>query len=95
MLKNKNGQFVKLDDIQKLILQGESETLEFKESTGKLREGCHTLCGFLNHKGGKILFGVSDKKDIRGQDVSDHTQQEISRELHKFDPSILAGSYLY
>ena len=38
---------------------GESETLEFKETTGTRREATMTVCAFLNQGGGQVLFGVT------------------------------------
>lgn len=35
-----------LASLQALVLQGESETLEFKRSTGQRTEAMHTLCAF-------------------------------------------------
>ena len=52
------------EGIRALIRQGESETLEFKESFG--REAIETICAFANTKGGALLIGVNDKGDIQG-----------------------------
>ncbi|MBM4078486.1 MAG: hypothetical protein FJ278_02220, partial [Planctomycetes bacterium] len=40
-----------------LVKQGEGPTLEFKRSTGELKEGMQTLCAFLDRSGGMVLFG--------------------------------------
>ena len=48
----------------KLIRQGESETLEFKESFG--RQAIETVCAFANTKGGILLIGVDDKGIVLG-----------------------------
>jgi hypothetical protein len=45
--------------IKRLVAAGESDTLELKRTTGDLREGMQTLCGFLNHRGGAVVFGSS------------------------------------
>lgn len=37
------------------ILQGESETVEYKKTTALLREAITTLCAFANHHGGYVL----------------------------------------
>lgn len=39
---------MKLLDIEQRIEAGESETLEFKKSTGQLSRAGETLCAFLN-----------------------------------------------
>lgn len=65
---------------------GESETLEFKRTTGERREATRTLCAMLNHRGGRVLFGIeADGRNI-GQQVSDHTIEEVAQELRAIDP---------
>ena len=63
------------------VRAGESETLEFKRTTGERRAATHTLCGMLNHHGGRVLFGVEPDGRIAGQMVSDHTIEELAQEL--------------
>lgn len=75
-----------LDELIELIRRGESDTLEFKKSTSKLNEAANTLCAFLNQEGGYVIIGVDDKGNLLGQDVSDHTQQEIAVTLQQFEP---------
>ena len=38
-------------DVRRLVAKGEGPTLEFKRTTGELREGLETMCGFLNSAG--------------------------------------------
>ena len=40
---------------------GESETVEFKRSTGQSTTAAKTLCAMLNGTGAMVLFGVTDK----------------------------------
>ena len=49
-----------IDDIQKLIDQDESVTLELKKSTGELKDAMHTACAFLNTDGGWLIFRLAD-----------------------------------
>src|SRR3990172_8551416 len=65
---------------------GESETLEFKRSTGERREATRTLCAMLKHRGGGVLFGVEADGRVVGQQVSDHTIEEVAQELREIDP---------
>lgn len=37
-----------LDIVKELIAGAESDTVEFKETTGQLERGVETLCAFLN-----------------------------------------------
>ncbi len=78
---------MKLNDLENLIEQGESATLEFKKSTSNLKAAAETLCAFLNGKGGTVLIGISDDKKNIGQHVTDNTKQEIANVLRKFEPT--------
>lgn len=75
--------------IAALVAQGESETLEFKRSTGTRRKGAQTICAMLNHRGGQVLFGVTPEATIIGQDVSDRTIEQLSEEFRNIEPAIL------
>ena len=68
------------DDVERLILAGESERLEFKSTIRKnLETGekdkrmekavLKTLVAFLNSEGGTLLVGVQDDGNIIGADV--------------------------
>lgn len=61
-----------------IIQQGESETVEFKKSTGSLREAIETVCAFANCYGGYLFFGLEDDGTIVGQQVSDDTIKNIA-----------------
>ncbi len=74
------------DQISTLVATGESETLEFKESTGRRREASMTVCAFLNQRGGKVLFGVRPDGDVVGQQVGDRTIEELSAEFQQINP---------
>lgn len=65
-----------------LIEKGESEIVEFKKSTAQLDKSLRSICGFLNHRGGVIYFGV-DGSEIVGQDVSDRTLKSISQKIRQ------------
>ena len=74
------------DRIAILSAPGESETLEFKETTGTRREAAMTVCAFLNQGGGRVLFGVTAKGVPVGQQVGGRTIEELSEELRRIDP---------
>jgi len=76
-------------DIHNIVEGGESETVEFKKTTGQRRRAAETVCGMLNTQGGFVLFGVTSNAEVKGQEVSDDTLQDIVRELRKIEPSIL------
>ena len=74
------------DNIAALVAFGESETLEFKATTGTRREATMTVCAFLNQRGGQVLFGVAQDGTVAGQQVSERTTEELSAELRQIDP---------
>ena len=67
-----------LENIKNLIVQSENERVELKETTGQLERGMETLCAFLNGTGGTVLFGITDKGRIIGQEVADNTKRNIA-----------------
>ena len=55
----------------------------------------HLLVGFLLHpvkrvgadgEGGTVLFGVTDKGKIIGQEVSDKTRRDIAEAINRLEP---------
>jgi len=56
-----------------IIKQSESESLEFKTSFGK--EVIECIVAFSNTRGGKVIVGVNNDKNIAGITVSDETIQ--------------------
>lgn len=74
------------EQIITLASSGESETLEFKETTGTRREAARTVCAYLNQQGGQVLFGVTQTGFAVGQQVSERTIEELSAELRQIDP---------
>jgi ATP-dependent DNA helicase RecG len=68
------------------VQKGESDTLEFKATTGQRSDAFKTVCAFLNHKGGRVLIGVQPNHEIRGQQVSDGTLQDLHNELQFLEP---------
>ena len=75
-----------IERITALAASGETETLEFKETTGTRREAAMTVCAFLNQDGGQVLFGVTQNLAVVGQQVSERTVEELSAELRRIDP---------
>ena len=75
-----------LDTVKQLIAGKECGRVEFKETTGQLERGMETLCAFLNGEGGTVLFGVTDKGKIIGQEVSDKTRRDIAEAINRLEP---------
>lgn len=76
-----------LDIVKDLIADTENGQLEFKETTGQLERAMETLCAFLNGTGGSVLFGVTDKGKIIGQEVSDKTKRDIAEAINRLEPT--------
>ena len=75
-----------VDQLATIVASGESETLEFKATTGARREAAMTVCAFLNQRGGQVLFGVMQDGAVAGQQVSERTIEELSAELRQIEP---------
>jgi ATP-dependent DNA helicase RecG len=55
------------DQLTALATTGESDTLEFKRSTGGGARPCTLLRAMLNHRGGRVLFGVAPNGSVLGR----------------------------
>ena len=63
-----------------MIIGSESETVEFKLTTGEKNESVEAIAAILNkHCRGTVYFGVDDSGFVRGQQISDSTKKDISR----------------
>ena len=56
------------------LKRGEGAGVEFKRSTGELKQGMQTLCALLNGAGGVLFFGVRSNGTPEGQVVSQARQ---------------------
>ena len=60
-------------------LGSESETVEFKKSTGEHKEALQAISAMLNkHGGGELYFGVKDNGNVVGQEVTDATIRQVA-----------------
>ena len=63
-----------------MIIGAESETVEFKQTTGEKKEAMEAISAILNkHCRGTLYFGVDDSGFVKGQQISDSTKKDISR----------------
>ena len=67
-------------DLKDIIKKGESEIVEFKSSFDN--ETIETLVAFANTKGGKVILGVSDKKEVKGVTIHNETTQKWINEIN-------------
>jgi len=68
----------------------ESETIEFKMSTGELHQAIESIAAILNKHGyGELFFGIDDRGEVKGQDISDTTIKTVSDSiLRDIEPRI-------
>ena len=74
------------EQIAEWAAAGESETQEFKETTGQRREGARGVCAMLNHRGGRVMFGVKPDRAVVGQLVGKDTLEDVAHEFQNLDP---------
>ena len=76
-----------LQSLVELVAGGESETLEFKRTTGELKGGMQTTCAMLNGAlPGFVLFGVGERGELSGQVVSTKTLEDVANGLRRIEP---------
>jgi ATP-dependent DNA helicase RecG len=67
-----------MDDIARMISDGESETVEFKPSLSQKDRVMESISAFSNNVGGTILIGVSDQGEISGVDIGRKTLEDLA-----------------
>ena len=67
------------DPIKDLLAQGESETVEFKESFDD--EAVETVAAFANARGGTLLIGVTDAGTVRGTMVGKESVRDWANKI--------------
>ena len=75
-----------ISELEALVRRGESDSAEFKKSTGQLTRAGETLCTFLNGHGGLVVVGVSPDRKMIGQIVADGTLRDIAQCFKRFEP---------
>jgi len=76
-------------NLEKIVLHGESETVEFKESLQLKDEIGKSISSFSNSKEGVILIGISDKREIRGVQIGRKTVTDLAEYTKRnTDPQI-------
>lgn len=80
-----------------MTLGTETETLEFKKSTGELKEAVISIVAILNkHQKGELYFGVKPDGTPVGQVVTEKSLRDISHKISeavepKIYPQIVRG----
>ncbi|HEP4189907.1 TPA: putative DNA binding domain-containing protein [Streptococcus pyogenes] len=80
-----------IDEIKKLIQNGEKIDVEFKESKNALtKDVFDTVCSFNNRNGGHILLGVNDKREIVGV-----SKDKVDKVIKEFTTAINNPQKMY
>lgn len=60
----------------------ETEQVEYKKSTGELKEGIISIASILNKHGhGELYFGVKNDGTVIGQKIGNDTQRDVSKAI--------------
>ena len=81
-------------DIHKLIISGESEKVEFKQSFND--EVIETIVAFANTSGGSVFIGISNTGKIIGASIGNETLQRWTNEIkNKTSPEQVVDIVVY
>ncbi|MFA5576137.1 MAG: RNA-binding domain-containing protein [Tissierellaceae bacterium] len=65
-------------------MRNETETVEFKKSTGEIKEAIISLVSMLNKHGkGRLIFGVSPRGKVVKNQISETSMRDISRRIYE------------
>lgn len=65
-----------------MIIGEEGEFVEFKKTTGELKDSMDAISAFLNkHNKGTVYYGVDNNGFVKGQQITDSTLKDISRTI--------------
>ena len=60
----------------------ETEQIEYKKTTGELKEAITSIVAILNkHGSGELYFGVRNNGDVLGQAINDETLRKVSQAI--------------
>jgi len=75
------------NNLIEIISNGESETVEFKESFGT--DAIETIGAFSNTRGGTLFVGIKDSGEICGIKTGKKTLEEIAHRINEVtDPRL-------
>ncbi len=73
-----------LPEIQHLVRQGETETLEFKTKANHPEKIVKEMVAFANTKGGQLLVGVNDHGEITGLSAAEEELYSLENAISKY-----------
>lgn len=78
---------MEIQQIKEIILHGENQEVEFKQSFHSSQDVSKVICGFANTQGGILLLGVNDAGHVVGvSEKLDIIQQNISAANQSLSP---------
>jgi len=85
-----------IEDLLRLTLSGESETVEYKESFND--DAIEAIGAFSNANGGRLLIGVKDSGDICGVHIGKKSIEDIANRIQescdpRIQPSIISVNH--
>ena len=75
-----------IKDLDVILSEGESYTIEFKESPDKSLPS--EVCAFANASGGRIFIGVNDNGKVVGTDTSNAARSKIQDTINQIEPRL-------
>ena len=82
-----------MKNLEAILSEGESYSVEFKESVDKTIAS--TVCAFANASGGKIFIGVNDKGKIIGTDTSNSARSRLQDTINQIEPRLITDIIIY
>ncbi len=73
-------------DLDVILSEGESYTVEFKENPDKSLPS--EVCAFANASGGRIFIGVADDGRVIGTDTGNAARSRIQDTINQIEPSL-------
>ena len=75
-----------INDLDVILSEGESYTIEFKESADK--SIASEVCAFANASGGRIFIGVNDRGKIVGTDIGNAARSRVQDTINQIEPRL-------
>ena len=77
---------VRINDLEIILSEGESYTVEFKENPDK--DLPSEVCAFANASGGRVYIGIHDDCYVTGTDTSNSARSRIQDTINKIEPRL-------
>ena len=85
-----------IENLKKIIEEGETVEVEFKQSFHSSQEIAKIICAFANTQGGLLILGVNDGGKVEGiKENLDTVQQKISQSSATIHPNPLMNIDIY